>query len=716
MINSHAGSKDVYRAIFEANGAATILADADHLILMANEAFVRLIGYGRGEIENRRRWTDFISQNELSPVQNYCILRQTKPQAAPETYVAKLLDRAGSSQSVLVTVAQTQAENGGIVSITPLFAGNRTKVLFDHHRKMFDNVQDIVLIADADERILAANKAATLAYGYDESEIMTMTLRDLHYLDTRRDGPFFPWNLDAAGHAARNLAGRRKDGGKFQMEAKISRISQAEKKLIMVSGRDITEKIFHEKQIVDARKKIQTLLDAIPDLLFYVSREGVINNCIMQPDSFHAKLHPLIGKNVSELFPTETAQLILCSINRVLTTKETESFEYEYPGKKETLYFSARMVACNDAEVLAIVRDDTRRKRIERQLRYLSFHDSLTGLYNRKYFEQEMSRMNASRQRGAGVVICDVDGLKLINDSFGHTVGDGVLRKVAGMIRSSFRASDMVARVGGDEFAVLLPTASEVLCRDACSRIKNMIAAYNHVSSVTPIGVSIGYAMSDTAPVNLDELFSEAEKRVNREKLHNLKSSRSAIVNALMRSLQVKDFLTEGHCDRLEELVVQLAKESGLEEECLFDLRLFARLHDIGKVGIPDHILFKPDKLTDAEFAVMKSHAEIGYRTALSIPDLEPIAEWIRLHHEWWNGAGYPTGAARGMIPKACRILAVADAFDAMTHDRPYRKALSEKMAIGELRRNAGIQFDPEVVEAFLACRSRGEPVVAPGS
>ena len=708
MIHSHAGTKDVYRAIFEANGAATIIADANHLILLANEAFTRLIGYDRDEIENRRRWTEFISQDELSPVQNYCILRQTKPQAAPETYVAKLLDRAGFSQSVLVTVAQAQPENGGIVSITPLFAGNRAKVLFDHHRMMFDNVQDIVLIADTEERILAANKAATLAYGYDESEFMTMKLRDLHYFDAKRGGSFFPWAMEADDHGTRKLVGRRKDGGKIQMEVKVSRVAQADKKLIMVSGRDITEKILHEKQIVDARKKIQTLLDAIPDILFYVSRDGIINNCIMQPDSFHAKLQPLIGKNVSELFPVETAQLILCSINRVLTTKEAENFEYEYPGKKETLYFSARVVACNEAEVLAIVRDITRRKRIERQLQYLSFHDSLTGLFNRKYFEQEMRRMNASRQRAAGVVICDVDGLKLINDSFGHAVGDGVLRKVAGMIRSSFRASDMIARVGGDEFAVLLPTASEALCRDACSRIKTMIAAYNHVTSVTPIGVSIGYAMSDASPLNLDELFSEAEKRVNREKLHNLKSSRSAIVGALMRSLQAKDFITEGHCDRLEDLVVQLAKESGMEEECLFDLRLFARLHDIGKVGIPDHILFKADKLTDAEYAVMKNHAEIGYRTALSIPDLEPIAEWIRLHHEWWNGAGYPTGAAGGLIPKACRILAVADAFDAMTHDRPYRKALNEKMAIGELRRNAGIQFDPEIVEAFLTCRGRG--------
>jgi HD-GYP domain-containing protein (c-di-GMP phosphodiesterase class II) len=187
-----------------------------------------------------------------------------------------------------------------------------------------------------------------------------------------------------------------------------------------------------------------------------------------------------------------------------------------------------------------------------------------------------------------------------------------------------------------------------------------------------------------------------------REKMHRDRSTRSSTVQALMKALEARDFITEGHSDRLQQLVVSMAQELNLPEETINDLCLLAQFHDLGKVGISDDILFKPGPLTAEERKEMQRHSEIGKRIAQSVPDLEIIADWILKHHEWWNGQGYPLGLQGEAIPLPCRILAIADAYDAMTEERPYRKALSHREAVEELRRCAGQQFDPHLVEIFL--------------
>ena len=197
------------------------------------------------------------------------------------------------------------------------------------------------------------------------------------------------------------------------------------------------------------------------------------------------------------------------------------------------------------------------------------------------------------------------------------------------------------------------------------------------------------------------ELFQRADNNMYREKLHRRQSTRSAIVQTVMKLLEARDYITEGHAERLQAIVARIGASLSFSAERISDLRLFAQFHDIGKVGIPDSILLKPGPLTPEEKTEMQRHSEIGHRIAQSAPDLVPIADWVLKHHEWWNGQGYPLGLHGEEIPLECRILALADAYDAMTSERPYRYPLSHTEAVEEILNCAGTQFDPDLSIQF---------------
>lgn len=352
----------------------------------------------------------------------------------------------------------------------------------------------------------------------------------------------------------------------------------------------------------------------------------------------------------------------------------------------------------------AAIRRD--RKKLEERLTYLSMHDPLTGLYNRAYFTAELERLADPLFAPVGMLVGDLDGLKLINDTWGHQSGDSLLKAAAGILTANSPPNAIVTRIGGDEFVILLPNATLPALEMLARRITKSVDTYNTITPLTEgivLSISLGFALATACPANLQDVFKTADNNMYREKLHRSQSNRSAIVQTAMKLLEARDFITEGHGDRLQQLVAHLGVLLRLPENRITDLKLLAQFHDIGKVGIPDHILFKPGKLTLEEFNQMKRHSEIGFRIAHASPDLSIIADYILKHHEWWNGTGYPLGINADNIPLECRILSIADAYDAMTNDRPYREALSHIQATHELRRFSGIQFDPDLIEPFVA-------------
>jgi diguanylate cyclase (GGDEF)-like protein len=342
-------------------------------------------------------------------------------------------------------------------------------------------------------------------------------------------------------------------------------------------------------------------------------------------------------------------------------------------------------------------------KAMEEKLKYITYHDPITKVYNRVYFEQEMQRLSCGRFNPVGIVIADVDGLKIVNDTLGHKAGDELLISAAHLIQKCFRSSDVVSRIGGDEFAVLLPNCNEATVEEAILRIKNEITAYNREHAITiPLSLSLGYAVEQKIPLDMDELFKEADDRMYREKLHHRQSVRSDIVNTLTKTLAARDNVTETHAERMKELVEGMARAIDLPERQITDLRLLAQFHDIGKVGLSDNVLFKNGPLTREEQLEIERHCEIGYRIAQSSIDLAPIADWILMHHERWDGKGYPLGLQGEEIPLECRILAIADAYDSMVGERPYRKKFTRAAALREIQSCAGTQFDPELAEIFV--------------
>jgi len=353
--------------------------------------------------------------------------------------------------------------------------------------------------------------------------------------------------------------------------------------------------------------------------------------------------------------------------------------------------------------------------------------DELTGLYNRRHFDEALNHEIDRHSRYGSMVslaIMDLDNFKKYNDILGHVAGDKLLAHVGHLMQSTIRNIDTAFRYGGDEFAIIMPHTSAENSLKVTERIRNTILTET-LGKVTPVSASIGIASWPNDGLTVDHLLNAADTALYHAKntggnrcclvsqmlplssdieINTQKSDKETLntIYALASTIEARDTYTFGHSQKVRAYAVALAEALKLPLEKVIAISHAALLHDIGKIGIYDEILNKPGKLEKSEFELIKTHPDLSRMIVGHVASLTPCLQGIHQHHERWDGKGYPNSLKGEAISLEGRILAIADSFDAMTSKRPYRAPLSSKEAVQELKRCAGTQFDPKLIEAFI--------------
>jgi diguanylate cyclase (GGDEF)-like protein/PAS domain S-box-containing protein/putative nucleotidyltransferase with HDIG domain len=479
---------------------------------------------------------------------------------------------------------------------------------------------------------------------------------------------------------------------------------------------DVTDRKLDEDKIRKQNDLFATLLELLPVGVFMVDapegRPLIANDAALQilgrgilPDANKYNLsHTYKARkrdNIGE-YPQEEMPIILGMQG---ITSHIDDMIVDRPDGTETMLEIFGTPVRNDKgdvwASLVTFMDITKRKNAEENLIYLSYHDFLTGLYNRRFFEEELKRLDTERNLPITIVMADLNGLKLINDSFGHITGDELLKKAGKVIKEAFRSDDLVSRIGGDEFAIMLVKTD---AEEAAQIIQRLNArTSNENTGVLDLSISFGYHTKTNKNENILKVMENAENHMYRQKFYERDSVRSKTVEIIMNTLFEKSRREMMHSKRVSEICEAIATEMHLEKANINKIRTAGLVHDIGKIGISENILNKPKKLNEVEWDEIKKHPESGWRILISVKEFSEIADFVLGHHEHWDGSGYPNGLVGDQISLEARIIALADAYDAMTVDRTYRKGLTPQEAITEIKRCSGTQFDPELAHLFIS-------------
>lgn len=463
-----------------------------------------------------------------------------------------------------------------------------------------------------------------------------------------------------------------------------------------------------EREIRKSEKKYRTLVEGMN--LGMILFEGNLSEGDELPDfrvisinESYKRLRGLINENIiglsfMDLIPGIEEQYVE-ELNHTMRTGEPSHYE-RYEESTNT-YFEVLGYRPQRNQLAVIISDITQRKKVEEEMLYLSNHDQLTGLYNRRAFMDKLISLDTPDNYPLTIIFADINGLKLINDSFGHLAGDELIAKVSEIINKSSKGNDYKYRLSGDEFIILAPNTCS---QEAEQIIKNMkeLASKEKVGFID-VSISFGYEIKRESDVVITDVLKKAEDNMYRNKLFEGPGMREKTINLILTTLYEKNSREERHSRSVSELCEAMGIALDLSADRITELKNVGLLHDIGKIGIDEGVLNKTGRLSDEEQKEMKKHSEIGYRILSTVNDLSEIAEYILAHHERWDGTGYPKGLKGNEIPMQSRILTIADSYDSMVSDRrTYKDVLSKEEAGEELKRNAGTRFDPDYVKVFV--------------
>lgn len=476
---------------------------------------------------------------------------------------------------------------------------------------------------------------------------------------------------------------------------------------INITGMKNLEKSLHEET-----ELLKATLLSIGDGVISTDKEGNIEmmNAIAEQMTGW-ELEEAVGKPFDQVFHIKneiTGEYCDNPIKKVLEAGEIfeladHTLLVSRDGTEKPIEDSAAPIKDEEGNIngaVLIFRDFTEKKEKQEKIEYLSYHDQLTGLHNRRYWEEAIERIDKKENYPLSLILVDVNGLKMINDAFGHATGDKVLQKAADIMKAICKPEDIVARIGGDEFVIMMSKKDTAEVEELLKRMAPLFEQQSVGSAY--ISVSYGWGIKQLPEEKMADIFKVAEDHMYRRKLSESKSMRYKTIEVILRTLHEKSEREKKHSDSVSLLCEKIGIALGMDKEDVRELKTAGLMHDIGKIAIELSILDKPGKLTPTERIEIERHPELGYQILRSISEFAKIAEYVLAHHERFDGTGYP-GKLRGEdIPFEARIIAIADSYHAMISDRPYRKALSKEEAVQEIQRFSGIQFDPKIAKLFV--------------
>lgn len=477
------------------------------------------------------------------------------------------------------------------------------------------------------------------------------------------------------------------------------------------TARDVTENKRMEESLYIEKELFRTTLLSVGDGVIATDDKGHITIINQIAQSLIGLNHKeAVGKYLDEVFSIRHESNNLPWINLAIDVIETGDIIeltnillLSKLGQQIPIESSAAPIKNRRGDItgVAIVfRDFTDKKEKQKHIEYLSFHDHLTGLYNKRYLEDAIKRLDSSRNLPLTIMALDVNGLKLTNDAFGHDMGDKLLKTVAEILSKTCRSDDIICRVGGDEFVILLPNTNTIQAENIKQRIIEK-ALETELESII-VSLAIGYSIKTRIDKDILEVQKIADNNMYKSKLKYGKTMRSKTIEIILSNLNSKYDKEKKHSEMVSLYCEKIAKAMKLSEKEIRNIKKAGFFHDIGKITIAPELLNKGDKLTVDEFEVIKRHTETSYQILKSVDEYIPFAEEVLYHHEKVDGTGYPFGLKGDKIPLNSRIIAIADAYEAMVGERSYKKSMAKEEAISELNRCAGTQFDPEIVKIFI--------------
>lgn len=715
-------SENLYRTIFENTGTATLIMDEDMTISLMNGEMVKLSGYSREEVENKHKWDLLVHEADRLRMREYHYARRQGRTDVPNKYDFLFVTKEGEIRNIVMMVAlipETSQSVASLLDVTDMKKAEqqlkdseiKLRKQVDYLNTLINNLNELFFTYDSQGRFEYVNKKIKELLGYSPEELLGRNVTEYVRADMRS-------------YVQENIISRLKEqtNNSYELpviaknqEIRIIRLNSSpiyeDGKVVggMVLADDITDRKQAELQLIMSEARYRAIVEDQTELIcrFLADRTlTFVNETFCRyfqlqrrqllGQKFAINMHPddneLFWEKINDLTPGQPVTTVQIRVflpdlrmrwqqwtHRAIFSQETGLIEYQSVG-----------------------RDITEQKEAEEKIKFFSMHDALTGIYNRLFFEQELKKRNSERYQRLGLIICDVDGLKLINDTLGHEKGDQLIIAAAKVLSRCFRGDDVVARIGGDEFAALLPGADQELAMRRIEQVREAIRQHNKNNPEMYLSLSMGCAVRTDHTANMNELYRQADNNMYRNKMQSSQQVRQIIVQQLIASQQDLNLTDQARHEYFQQLVNDMADRLNLGDEQRKTLNLLACYRDMGYAGVSQDLLLKPEVLLPEEYAEIKRHCDIGQRIALYTPDLVDIADFILKHHEWWNGQGYPLGLKGDEIPLECRIIAIIDAYMAMTGDRPYRSSLSQSKALAELQHCAGSQFDPGLVETFI--------------